>query len=174
MRLAKSILQLWPLLIRNSVLLWPTVGSDACNGYFNPRSLLGRNRTSCVYTEAKREGFGILSCDHPNCLITPHLGRSRYMNKANILSHFLPVRHLKCTQLQFLSVVTHGNNTCRLIYREDSVRIFENRVFKRLFGPKGEEVTARCWKWPKEKIHKVYCSPSIITVIRTRKMRLTF
>jgi hypothetical protein len=51
------------------------------------------------------------------------------------------------------------------------LRVFENRVLRRIFGPKRVEVTGR-WRKPHyEELHGLYSSPGIIRVIRARRMR---
>jgi hypothetical protein len=50
------------------------------------------------------------------------------------------------------------------------LRIFENRILRRMFGPKREEVT-ECWKnLHNEELHNLYSLPDIITVIGSRQM----
>jgi hypothetical protein len=49
--------------------------------------------------------------------------------------------------------------------------VFENRVLRRIFGPKKDEVTGGWRKLHNEKLHNLYSSPSIIRMIRSRKMR---
>jgi hypothetical protein len=46
----------------------------------------------------------------------------------------------------------------------------ENRVL-RIFGPKRDEVTGKWRKLHNEQIHDLYSSPSIITIIKARRMR---
>jgi hypothetical protein len=46
----------------------------------------------------------------------------------------------------------------------------ENRELKRIFGQKRDEVTGRCRKQHNEELHDLYSSPSIITVIRSKRM----
>jgi hypothetical protein len=49
--------------------------------------------------------------------------------------------------------------------------VFENRVLRRIFGPKRDEVTGG-WKKPhNEELHGLYSSSSIIRVIKSRRMR---
>jgi hypothetical protein len=51
------------------------------------------------------------------------------------------------------------------------LRVFENRVLRRIFGPKREEV-AGGWRRPhNEEFHNLYISPNIIRVIKSRRMR---
>ena len=46
-----------------------------------------------------------------------------------------------------------------------------NRVLRRIFGPKRDEVTAEWRKLHKEKLNDQYCSPSIVRVIKSRRIR---
>jgi hypothetical protein len=46
-----------------------------------------------------------------------------------------------------------------------------NRVVRRIFGPKRDEVTGDWRKLHKEKLHNSYSSPSVIRVINSRRMR---
>jgi hypothetical protein len=49
--------------------------------------------------------------------------------------------------------------------------VFENRVLRRIFGPKRDEVTGEWRKLHNEEIRDLYSSPSIIRVIKSRRMR---
>jgi hypothetical protein len=49
--------------------------------------------------------------------------------------------------------------------------VFENRVLRRIFGPKGDEVTGEWRKLHNEELHDLYSSPSIIKIIRPKRMR---
>jgi hypothetical protein len=49
--------------------------------------------------------------------------------------------------------------------------VFENRVLRRIFGPKGDEVTVDWRKLHNEELHDLYSSPSIIRIIKARRMR---
>jgi hypothetical protein len=49
--------------------------------------------------------------------------------------------------------------------------VFENRVLKRIFGFNRDEVTGGCRKLHNEELHNLYSSPSIITMIKSRRMR---
>jgi hypothetical protein len=48
--------------------------------------------------------------------------------------------------------------------------VFENRVLRKLFGPKKDEVIGGWRKLHNEELHNLYCSPSIIRMIKLRKM----
>jgi hypothetical protein len=50
------------------------------------------------------------------------------------------------------------------------MKVFENRVLRRLFGPKRDEVTGRWRKLHTEEIHDLYSSPTTVRVINSRRM----
>jgi hypothetical protein len=52
-----------------------------------------------------------------------------------------------------------------------SLRVFENRVLRRIFGPKRDEVKGKWRKLYNEKLHDLYSSPCIIRIIKSRRMR---
>jgi hypothetical protein len=49
--------------------------------------------------------------------------------------------------------------------------VFENRVLKRIFGPKRDEVTGRWRKLHNEELHNFYSSTDIIRQVKSRRMR---
>jgi hypothetical protein len=49
--------------------------------------------------------------------------------------------------------------------------VFENRVLRRIFGPKRNEVKGEWRKLHNEELHDLYSSPSIIRIIKSRRMR---
>jgi hypothetical protein len=51
------------------------------------------------------------------------------------------------------------------------LRVFENRVLRRIFGPKRDKVTGEWEKLHNEAFHNLYSSPSIIRMIKSRRMR---
>jgi hypothetical protein len=56
--------------------------------------------------------------------------------------------------------------------REEHIpRVFENRVLRRTFGPKGDEVTGEWRKLHNGELHNFYSSPDIIRQIKSRRMR---
>jgi hypothetical protein len=50
--------------------------------------------------------------------------------------------------------------------------VFENRVLRRIFWPKKDEVTVVWRKLHNEELHDLYSSPTIVRVIKSRIMRL--
>jgi hypothetical protein len=51
------------------------------------------------------------------------------------------------------------------------LRVFENRVLRRIFGPKRDEVTEECRKLHNEYLHDLNSSPTIVRVITSKIMR---
>jgi hypothetical protein len=49
--------------------------------------------------------------------------------------------------------------------------VFENRVLRRIFGPKRDEVTGEWRQFHNKELHDLYSSPSIIRIIKSRWMR---
>jgi len=54
---------------------------------------------------------------------------------------------------------------------ERRLRVFEKRMFKRIFGPKRDEVTGKWRKLHNEEFNDLYCSPNIVSVTESRRMR---
>jgi hypothetical protein len=57
--------------------------------------------------------------------------------------------------------------------KEHRLRVFENRMLRRIFGPKREEVTGDWKKLHNEELHNLYSSPNIIRIMKLMKMRGT-
>jgi len=55
--------------------------------------------------------------------------------------------------------------------KERRLRVFENRVLRRIFGLKRDEVTGDWRKLHKEEFNDLYCSPNIVRVTKSRRMR---
>jgi hypothetical protein len=71
-----------------------------------------------------------------------------------------------------LPVVLYGCETWSLTLREERIlRKFENRVLRRIFGPKRDEVTGGWRKLHNEELHNLYSWPSIIRMINSSMMR---
>ena len=69
-------------------------------------------------------------------------------------------------RLIILSVVWYGCGTWTLTVREEHrLRVFQNRVLRRIFGPKREEVTRECRRLHNEDLRELHSSTNIIRVI---------
>jgi len=66
-------------------------------------------------------------------------------------------------------VVLYGCDTWSLTLREERrLRVFDNRVQKKVFGSKRDEVTGEWRKPHNEEINDLYCSPNIVRVVTSR------
>ena len=54
---------------------------------------------------------------------------------------------------------------------ERKLRVFENMVLRRIFGPKRDEVTGEWRRLHNEELNGLYSSPNIVRVIKSRRMR---
>jgi hypothetical protein len=71
-----------------------------------------------------------------------------------------------------LPVILYGCETWSLTLREEHrLKVFENKVLRRIFGPKRDEVTGGWRKLHNEQLCDLYSSPSIIRIIKSRRMR---
>jgi hypothetical protein len=69
-------------------------------------------------------------------------------------------------------VVLYGSETWSLSLREEhGLRVFENRVLRRIFEPKRDKVMGEWRKLHNEQLRDLYSSPSIIRMIKSRRMK---
>jgi hypothetical protein len=91
----------------------------------------------------------------------------------NLLSSRLLPNNVKiriCKAI-ILPVILYGCEILSLTLREEhKLRVFENRVLRRIFGPKRNEVLGGWRKLDNEELHDLYSSPSIIRIIKSRRM----
>jgi len=102
------------------------------------------------------------------------LGNVCYYSVQNLLSSSLLSKTLKIKVYRtiVLPVVLYGCETWSLTLREECrLRVFENRVFRRVFGPKRNEVTGEWRKLYKEELMDLYSPPNIVRVVNSRRMR---
>ena len=71
-----------------------------------------------------------------------------------------------------LPVVLYGCETWSLTLREERrLRVIENRVLRRVFGPKRDEVTGEWRKLHNEELSDLYSLPIIVRMVKSRRMR---
>jgi hypothetical protein len=71
-----------------------------------------------------------------------------------------------------LPVILYGCKTWSLTLREEHrLRVFGNKVLRRIFGPKRDNVTGGWRKLHNEELRDLYSSPSIFRIIKSRRMR---
>ena len=69
-------------------------------------------------------------------------------------------------------MVLYGCETWSLTLREERrLRVFENRVLRKVFGPKRDEVIGEWRKLHKKKLRDLYSLPNIVRVLKSRRMR---
>ena len=79
---------------------------------------------------------------------------------------------IKIYRTIILSVVLYGCKTWSLTLREERrLRVLENRVLRRIFGPKRDEVTREWRTLHNEEFNDLYSSPDVVRVIKPRRMR---
>jgi hypothetical protein len=79
---------------------------------------------------------------------------------------------IKIYRTVIVPVVLYGCETWSLTLREEQrLRVFENRVLRRIFGPKRDEGTGEWRRLHNEELNDLYSSSNIIWVIKSRRMR---
>jgi len=97
-------------------------------------------------------------------------GKACYDSVQNLLSSSLLFKHIKIKIYRsiILSVVLCGCETWSLILREErKLRVFENMVLRRIFGPRRDEVTGEWRRLHNEELNDLYSSPNIVRVIKS-------
>ena len=91
---------------------------------------------------------------------------------AEFLSSGLLTKNIKIQGTTILPVILYGCETWSLTLREERrLRVFENRVLRRIFGPMTDDLTGEWGKLHNEELNDLYPSPNIVWVIKPRRMR---
>jgi hypothetical protein len=114
------------------------------------------------------------NCMHEKIKSRLNSGNACYHSVQSLLSSRLLSRNLKVKiyKIIILPVVLYGCETWSLTLREEHrLRVFENRVLRRIFGSMRDEVTGEWRKLHNGELHNLYSSPDIIRQINSRRMR---
>jgi len=101
-------------------------------------------------------------------------GNASYHWVQNLLSSRLLSKNLKIKIYRTIifPVVLYGCETWSLTLREErKLRVFENMVSRRMFGPRRDVVAEEWRRLHNEELNDLYSSPNIMRVIKSRKMR---
>ena len=96
-----------------------------------------------------------------------NMGNASYYSLEKILSSHLLSKKLKVnaykTIIDLLPVVLYGSETWSLTLREEHrLRVFENKVLRKIFAAKRDEITGEWRKLHNAELHALYSSPNII------------
>ncbi|KAJ4431757.1 hypothetical protein ANN_20362, partial [Periplaneta americana] len=103
-----------------------------------------------------------------------NMGNACYYSVQKLLSSSLLSKNLKVRiyKTVILPVVLYGCETWTLTLREEHrLRVLENKVLKKIFGAKRDEVTGEWRKLHNAELHALYSSPDIIRNIKSRRLR---
>jgi hypothetical protein len=90
----------------------------------------------------------------------------------SVFSSAAEKRKIRIYKAIILLVVLYGCEAWSLTLREEHrLRVFENRVLRKIFGPQRDEVTGEWGKLHNEELRDLYSSPDIIRIIKWRRMR---
>jgi hypothetical protein len=102
-----------------------------------------------------------------------NLGNACYYLVQNLLSSRLLSKDLKIRIYRtiMLPVILYGCETSSLTLKEECrLRVFQNRVLRRIFGPKMDKVVGEWRKLHNEELNGLYSLPNMVQVIKSRRM----
>jgi hypothetical protein len=114
------------------------------------------------------------NCIHEEIKSRLNSGNACYHSVQSLLSSRLLYKNVKVKIYKtiILPVVLYGCETwCLTLREEQRLRVFENRVLRRIFASKRDEVTGEWRKLHNEELHNLYLSPDIIRQVKSRRMR---
>jgi hypothetical protein len=111
------------------------------------------------------------NCNHEEIKSRLNSGNACYHLVQSLLSFCLLSRNAKVKIYKTIILpVLYGCETWALMLREEHrLRVFENRVLRRIFGPKRDEVAGEWRKLHNEELHNLYSFPDIIRQVKSRQ-----
>jgi len=93
-------------------------------------------------------------------------------SRKGIISTLFIVNKIAIGVSIILPVVLYGCETWSLTLREErNLRVFENMMLRRIFGPRRDEVTGEWRRLHNEELNDLYSSPNIVRVIKSIRMK---
>jgi hypothetical protein len=112
------------------------------------------------------------NCIHEEINSRLHSRNACYHLVQTLLSSCLLSRNVKVKIYKILPVVLYGYETWSLTLREEHrLRVSENRLLRRIFGPKRDDVMREWRKLNTAELYNLYSSPNIIRQIKSRRLR---
>jgi hypothetical protein len=114
-----------------------------------------------------------LNCIHEEIKSRLNSGNACYHSVQSLLLSHLLFRNIKVKIYKtiIVPVVLYGCETWSVtLWEEHRLRVFENSVLIRIFGPKRDEMTGVWRKLHSEELHNLYSSPDIIRQVKSRRM----
>ena len=103
-----------------------------------------------------------------------NMGNACYYSVEKILSFRLLSKKLKVKTCKtiILPVLLYGCETWSLTLRQEHrLRVFENKVLRKIFGAKKDKITGEWGKLHNAELHALYSSPNIIRSLKSRRLR---
>jgi hypothetical protein len=160
-----------------------TASCKICQSYSCFKCKTAHNQNIKIYNKSfeRVEEFKYLgatltkrNCIHEEIKSRLKSGNACYHSVQNLLSSRLLSKHTKIRVYRtiILPVVLYDCETWSLTLREEQrLRVFENRVLWRIFGPKRDETTGEWRRLHNGELNDLYSSPNVIRVIKSRRMR---
>ena len=99
------------------------------------------------------------------------MGNACYYSVEKMLSSRLLSKKLKVKTSKAI-ILLYGCETWSLTFREEHrLRVFENKVLRKIFGSKRDEIAGEWRKLHNAELHALYSSPNIIRNLKSRRLR---